>query len=71
MEIDTKVARKLAQKYDINLERIPLTTWKHELNVEFRNQNQYTNFESVTKHNIYACAIIAKNKLLNTTQRGG
>lgn len=65
MKIDNKVARKLANKYDINLNDTSMKMWKYGLNTELRDLH----LSSPTKYDIYYCANLTKKNLMNDPNR--
>lgn len=63
MVIDEKVALKLANKYRVDLNIIPLDIWQYGLNVELEHgtRNKITN---ITKDDVYVTAKIALAHLI-------
>jgi len=63
MKIDKKIALKLAKKYHLDLDVVPLKIWQYGLNVELEHgtQNKKTN---ITKDDVYVTAKIALAHLI-------
>lgn len=61
--IDNKTAKKLAQKYNINLRVIPLKEWINGLNIELEHGKKYK-LTNVTNNNLDMTAKITIAHLL-------
>lgn len=51
MKINKQEAIKLAKKYNINLEIIPINEWQYGLNVELEHGSKLSKLTNITKNN--------------------
>lgn len=64
MKITTKDATKIAKKLNINLETIPIDTWKYALHVESEHGKKFGKITNITNDNLLLTGQIATAHLL-------
>lgn len=59
MKINKTIANKLAKKFKLNLNTIPIDDWVFGLNVELEHGNKISHLTNITKNNLDMTAKIA------------
>lgn len=59
MKINKTEAIKLARKYKIDLDVVPIEEWQYGLNVELEHGNKLSKLTNITKNNKNLTAVIA------------